>query len=224
VKVFTGYKALMKSIPFPTLQRLCTLFQILADLKKNTHLQTSSLELGSLCGTTAFTIRKDIATLGVSGNSGQGYDVEKLMQLIGNSLGFFEKKRIGVIGIGRLGSALIQHGGFNSNEFEVVAAFDSNINKIETTKATVPLFPFFQISSVVSRLRIDYGLLAVPPDAAQGVTDKLIESGIKGVINFAPVIVRSTDRNVVIRNVDMAAELRILTAQNYVKSIEKLHQ
>ncbi|MBN1602602.1 MAG: redox-sensing transcriptional repressor Rex [Chitinispirillaceae bacterium] len=214
----------MKSIPFPTLQRLCTLFQILTDLKKNTHLQTSSLELAALCGTTAFTIRKDIATLGVTGNSGQGYAVEKLMQLIGNSLGFFEKKRIGVIGIGSLGSALIKHSGFNNNEFEVVAAFDSNINKIETTKAVVPLFPFYQLSSVVNRLKIDYGLLAVPPDAAQGVTDKLVESGIKGIINFAPIIVKSTDNTIFIRNVDMAAELRILTAQNYVKSIEHLHQ
>jgi redox-sensing transcriptional repressor len=213
----------MKPLPFPTLQRLCSLFQICTDLKKNAHTQTSSSELASLCGTTAFTVRKDIATLGVTGSSGQGYDVEKLMNFIGESLGFFNKKRIGVIGIGRLGSALIQHIGFNNNEFEVVAAFDSNINKIETTNAPVPLFPFYQLTSVVNRLGIVYGLLAVPADAAQGVADKLVESGLKGIINFAPVIIQSCDKNVFIRNVDMAAELRILTAQNYVNSLKHLN-
>jgi redox-sensing transcriptional repressor len=151
------------------------------------------------------------------------YDVEKLMKLIGESLGFFNKKKVCVIGLGRLGSSLLMHTGFNNDEFEIVAGFDSNVNKIETTKASVPLFPFYQIASVVSRLAIEYGLLSVPASAAQDVTNKLVDCGIKGIMNFAPVIVQSANKEIFIRNVDMAAELRILTAQNHIKSLKHIH-
>jgi redox-sensing transcriptional repressor len=220
---FHKQKAVMKPIPIPTLERLCTLFQILGDFKKNAHMNTSSHELASLCNTTAYTIRKDIATIGITGNSGLGYDVEKLMKLIGDSLGFFTRKKVCVVGLGRLGSSLLQHTGFNNDEFEIVAGFDSNINKIETTKASVPLFPFYQLTSVVCRMAIEYGLLAVPVSAAQEVTNKLVECGIKGIMNFAPVIVKSTNKEIFIRNVDMAAELRILTAQNHIKLLDHIH-
>jgi redox-sensing transcriptional repressor len=214
----------MKQVPFPTLQRLCTLFQILRTLKGQAQTYTSSQELASLCGTTAFTIRKDIATLGITGNSGQGYEIEKLMNLIGDSLGLLKRKKVCVIGLGRLGSALLENPGFNNDEFEVVAGFDSNINKIETTKSAIPLFPFYQLSTVVSRLGIEYSLLAVPAQAAQDVTDKLVESGVKGIINFAPVMIKSVNKQIVIRNVDMTSELRILTAQHYINTINSLHQ
>jgi redox-sensing transcriptional repressor len=214
----------MKQVPFPTLQRLCTLFQILRTLKGQAQTYTSSQELASHCGTTAFSIRKDFATLGITGNSGQGYEIEKLMNLIGDSLGLLKRKKVCIVGLGKLGSALLEHPGFNNDEFEVVAGFDSNINKIETTKSAIPLFPFFQLSAVVSRLGIEYSLLAVPAQAAQDVTDKLVESGVKGIINFAPVMIKSVNKQFVIRNVDMTSELRILTAQHHINTVNSLHQ
>lgn len=214
----------MKQVPFPTLQRLCTMFQVLRTLKEHTQTHTSSQELASHCGTTAFTIRKDIATLGITGNSGQGYDIAKLMNLIGDSLGLLKRKKVCVIGLGRLGSALLEHRGFNNEEFEIVAGFDSNVNKIETTKSTVPLYPFYQLSSIISRLGIEYGLLTVPAQAAQDVTDKLVESGVKGIINFTPVLIKSVNKQIVIRNVDMASELRILTAQYHLTNVNSIHQ
>jgi redox-sensing transcriptional repressor len=214
----------MKQVPFPTLQRLCLMFQILRVLKEQLQTHTSSQELATHCGTTAFTIRKDIATLGITGNSGQGYDIVKLMSLIGESLGLLKRKKVCVIGLGSLGSALLEHPGFNNDEFEITAGFDSNVNKIETTKSSVPLFPFYQLSSVVSRLGIEYCLLAVSAQAAQDVTDKLVESGVKGIVNFTPVVLKSVNKQIVIRNVDMASELRILTAQHHINSVNSLHK
>lgn len=214
----------MKQVPFPTLQRLCTLFQILRTLREHAQTHTSSQELASLSGTTAFTIRKDIATIGITGNSGQGYDIVKLMNLIGDSFGLLKLKKVCIIGLGKLGSALLEHPGFNNDEFEVVAGFDSNVNKIETTKSTIPLFPFYQLSAVVSRLGIQYCLLAVPAQSAQDVTDKLVESGVQGIINFTPVMIKSVNKQIVIRNVDMASELRILTAQHHINIVNSLHQ
>ncbi len=208
----------MKQVPLPTLQRLCTVFQILQTLKEYSQTHTSSQELATHCGTTAFTIRKDIAILGITGNSGQGYEIAKLMNLIGDSLGLQKRKKVCVVGLGRLGSALLEHPGFNNDEFEIVAGFDSNVNRIETTKSSVPLFPFYQLSSVVSRLGIEYSLLAVPAQAAQDATDKLVESGIKGIINFAPVMIKTANKHIVIKNVDMASELRIVTAQYHINT------
>lgn len=214
----------MNQVPVPTLQRLCSMFQILRTLKEQLQTHTSSQELALQCGTTAFTIRKDIATLGVTGNSGQGYDIEKLLNLIGDSLGLLKRKKVCVIGLGRLGSALLMHPGFNNDEFEIAAGFDSNVNKIETTKSSIPLYPFYQLSSVVARLGIEYSLLAVPAQAAQDVTDKLVESGVKGIINFTSVLLKSVNKQIVIRNVDMASELRIVTAQFHINVTNSLHK
>lgn len=209
---------------FPTLQRLCMMFQLLRTLRGQAQTHTSSQDLASLCGTTAFSIRKDIATLGNTGNSGQGYEIEKLMNLIGDTLGLFHKKKVCVTGLGRLGSALLEHTGFNNDEFEVVAGFDSNVNKTETTKSSVPLYPFYQLNTIISRLGIEYGLIAVPARAAQEVADKMVGSGVKGIINFAPVIVKSVNKQIFIRNVDMTSELRILTAQYHINTVNSLNQ
>jgi redox-sensing transcriptional repressor len=202
----------VKELSIPAIQRLCSLFQILKGLHHDRRKTVSSSELGDFLNTTAHTIRKDISALGVPGNSGAGYDVQTLMELIGTSFNFFNRKKACIIGLGKLGTSLLHHPDFGNGEFDIVAGFDSNVNRIETISSSVPLFPVCQLKEAVQKMSIEYALCAVPAHAARETVEKLEECGIKGIINFAPVVIRLKNKTIVIRNVDITGELRILTA------------
>ena len=201
----------MNEIPLPAIIRLCALYQLLCGLQESGVAQISSAELGLRLGIGAHNVRKDISFLGFTGFGGAGYDVARLRELIAGYFGFSREKKICVVGLGRLGSALMQYSRLANGEFSIVAGFDSNINKLETLSTSVNLFPAYQISEVVSRLQIELGIIAVPATAAQDVADRLMAGGITGIINLAPTVIRSQE-GVFIRNIDITGELRILSA------------
>jgi redox-sensing transcriptional repressor len=207
VKNITNIK---NEISLPAITRLCALYQLILELESAGKETVSSTEIGIRLGVGAHNIRKDISHLGIAGNSGTGYELSKLKELIVKHLGFNQPKLVCVVGLGRLGSAILQYP--SGEEFEIAAAFDSNINKIETIKTTINLFPAYQITDVVKEKRIELGIIAVPAGVAQDVADKLVDGGIKGIVNFAPVVIRPKCENVNVRNMDIAGELRILSA------------
>ncbi len=199
----------MSNISTAAISRLCALYQLLGQIQSQNNV--SSAELGDLLGVSAHSIRKDISFLGATGNSGAGYDVNRLRSLIAESLGLTDVRRVCVVGLGRIGSAILNYP--LGKEFELVAGFDSSINRLETIKTSVELFPAYQISEVVRSLRIDLAVITVPAGSAQEVTDRLVEGGIKGIVNFAPVPVKIKDRNVFVKQIDIDGELRILSAR-----------
>ena len=115
-----------------------------------------------------------------------------------------------MVGLGRLGSACLNGGGFNSSEFELVAGFDINVNRTEVLKSPVPLYPVYKMGEVISRFGIEIALLCVPDESAQTAAQQLAGSGIKGILNFAPVQIIVAE-DIVVRNVYLVDELRALS-------------
>jgi redox-sensing transcriptional repressor len=203
---------MMKQIPNPTVERACSIYNLLPDLERESVRQISSSELSDLIGVNAAVIRKDLSLIGISGVSGARYNTAKLRQDLEEKLELGSKRKSCVVGIGKLGSAILDFGLFNDYGFEITAGFDSNMNTIETKKTGVKLYPAFQMSEVVRQEKIELAFLCVPSKAAQNSTDRLIEGGIRGILNFTPVTVKSGNKDVFISRIDVLKEMRTLSA------------
>jgi redox-sensing transcriptional repressor len=207
------------NIPHPTISRLCSIYQLLCGLEKEGVKKVSSAELEERTGVPSHTIRKDISFIGEVGSTGSGYEVARLREHLLKNLGIKKERKACIVGLGRLGSAIMEWPLLAEGEFRIIAGFDSNINKVETMKTAVSVFPSCEIADVVGRMGIELGIIAVPPAGAQEVADRLMEAGVKGIVNFAPVILRPKSGDCIIRNMDIANELRILSVMMEMKSL-----
>jgi len=221
VKYFTDKlvnKDFMKpNIAFPAVERLTKLFSLLHKVKQDEKEQISSAELGSLTGFHAHNIRKDISMIGSIEAGKGGYNTKGLENLIGRVFGFERKKKVCIVGLDMLGAAMLNNPDAGFSEFEIVAGFDSNINRMEMISTKVPLFHFYKIEETAKELGIEYAILAVNPEDATKTANRLIAGGVKGILNFSPVII--TPKNgVQIRNIYLVEELRLLSALNATNS------
>ncbi|MCU0608300.1 MAG: redox-sensing transcriptional repressor Rex [Chitinispirillaceae bacterium] len=208
-------KAMEKEIPQPTIIRLCSLFQLLGSMDEKAVVSSAGLE--ETTGIPSHTIRKDISYVGEVGSTGSGYEVGRLRAMLSKYLGFGVERRACVVGLGQIGGALIAAPVLSGGEFRIVAGFDSSINKLETMKTAIPVFPSHQICEIVKSMGIELGIIAVPPAAAQETCDRLVAGGILGIVNYAPVILRTKSESCFIRNMDITGELRILSAMISIK-------
>jgi len=205
-------KHMKESIPLPTLDRICRIYNLLIEEGDHGLKQFSSHELGEKLGVSGTSIRKDLSLIGDPGNSGAKYDVSRLKAHLEDKLGLGTRRKACVIGIGRLGSAILEFGLFSVYGFDIAAGFDANMNTIETRKTSVKLYPSFQIADVVKREKIDLAFLCVPASAAQSSADRLVSGGIRGIINFTPVAIRIDTGKCFVANVDVVKEMRVLSA------------
>ena len=116
-----------------------------------------------------------------------------------------------IAGVGALGRAVLSYGGFANYGIEIVAAFDSDDAKIGTAVAGKPVFDILDAKREVRRLKAELAVVCVPAQYAQKVSDLLIESGVKAILNFAPVLIKAPD-GIVVRHIDVAANLAILSS------------
>ncbi|RKY85896.1 redox-sensing transcriptional repressor Rex [candidate division KSB1 bacterium] len=203
---------MQSNLPKPSVARLCVLYRFLEECQKNGIKTISSSQIANRLGLGSHSIRKDISYLGEMGDSGMGYDVEKLKSCISNKLGLHKERRACVVGLGRLGCSIMNYTGFTASGYRIVAGFDSNINKLETIRTDIDLYPSYEIVEVVKRKQIELAVVAVPAKSAQEVADRLIEGGVRGIVNFAPVIIKPKSPNVFVRNVDVVGEFDLLSA------------
>ena len=206
----------MKNLPFPVLHRLSLAFGILNKYEEQGVSRISSSELGNHLGQSAHTIRKDINCCGVAGGAGTKYEIAALKKLIRDQLGFGITRNCCIVGFGKLGSAILDHlPGATDGTCRLVAGFDSNVNRLETVKASIPLFPAYRIEEIVRQMKIELAIITVAPEQAQEVADRCCDGGVVGLLNFAPVIIKPKSGDVFIRSMDIAGELRILAAQAF---------
>lgn len=195
-----------------TLKRLIQMFRTLSRMLRYEPEVTSisSAQLGELIGVPSHTIRKDISCLGEIGSSGRGYEIEKLCGFLADRLGINKERKAAVIGLGKIGTAILEYEKFSNSGFDVVAGFDSDVNRVDTIHTSVPVYPSYRIAEVVEREGIELAFLAVPAVAAEKSVERLVEGGIKGIVNFSPLVLKHD--NVFVRNVDLTGELTLLSA------------
>ncbi|SDE73892.1 redox-sensing transcriptional repressor Rex [Sporomusa acidovorans] len=147
----------------------------------------SSDELGRKIGVTPEQIRKDLSAFGEFGKKGVGYYVRELMRNIGEILGLNRKWNIAIVGVGHLGWALANYANFSSQGFQLQAIFDVDDEKIGRYINEVQIFHIDEIKDIVQSRNIEIGIITVPAQHAQSTAMRLVEAGIKGIWNFAPI-------------------------------------
>lgn len=201
-----------KELSTPSLSRLCAIYELLVDFEKKGIKRVSSTELGKTLAFGSHNIRKDISYLGEIGSYGAGYDVGKLRRHIGNALCLTKKRPACVVGLGRLGSAMLAYKGFEEKGYSIIAGFDSDINLLDIIKTTVPVYPAHEITEIVRIKKIELGIIAVPASAAKDAAHKLILGGIRGIVNFSPEVIPCDDKSVHVANIDIIKEFTMLSA------------
>lgn len=199
-----------------TIERICKVFGYLNSLERGAIEFVSSKELAKAIGATEYTVRKDISFLGVGGYTRKGYAVKSLKEELGHKLNLNKKRKACIVGLGRLGSALLDYEKFQEDGFELVAGFDCSINKLERIQTQIDVFSENDISEVVKQRKIEVGIIAVPALWAQNIADKLIAAGIKGILNFSThkVVV---PENVIYLNLDFTNALRFIATKVMIK-------
>lgn len=192
-----------------TLNRLSVYLRCLRKLQQQGVDGTSSKALAERFHLSAPLIRKDLAHFGEFGTRGVGYDVDRLADRIHGLLGLDVPRRLVVVGMGSLGSALARYIDFNHDSFEVVAGFDNDRKKVGTTVGHLTVRHASQLAEVVRETQAEIAVLSVPPEAAQHNHDTLAEAGIRAILNFAPTQLER-DPRVRLKNVDFRIYLEEL--------------
>ena len=176
-----------KIISQATIDRLPLYFRTLRLVEEEEMQIISSDELGRRLDITPEQIRKDLATFGQFGRKGIGYDVHDLKNKIGNILGLHKKWRLAIVGVGHLGGALANYVNFASLGFSVVALIDINQKIIGGEVNGIEIEDAANMNQIIEKNFVDIGVITVPASEAQGVADKLVAAGVKGIWNFAPI-------------------------------------
>ena len=196
-------------VPEATVGRLPLYHRVLVDLADAGVATVSSDALATTAGVSPAKLRKDLSFLGSYGTRGVGYEVSVLIDQIGAELGISSEWPVVIVGIGHLGHALANYGGFASRGFRLVALFDDAPQLVGTRVAGLTVRPFADLPSLVRTEGVLIGVVATPAPAAQQVADALVAAGINSILNFAPVVL-TVPPTVDVRRVDLASELQIL--------------
>ncbi|MCY4580341.1 MAG: redox-sensing transcriptional repressor Rex [Chloroflexi bacterium] len=197
-------------VPEVVVLRLPLYVRALSQLVSESIDVVSSQQLGSLLQMTPAQIRKDLSYFGRFGKQGRGYDVRFLLHELQEILGLDREWRACLVGVGRLGRAIINYPGFYRENFRIVAAFDGDLAQVGNTIGEFNVQPMAELSDTVIEKKISIGIVAVPAQQAQNVIDVLIANDIKGILNYAPVAAK-VPMNIVVRNIDPVLSLQSMT-------------
>ena len=197
------------SFSLETIKRLSLYLRNLKGLKEQGIDTVSSRKLTIFLNVTPDQFRKDLSFFGGFGKRGVGYNVERLTEEIENILGVNKERRIAIVGVGKLGTALLGFEGFSKFNIKITSAFDVSKDKVGKEKKGVKINHINDMRDIVKKNNIKIAIISTPPEVAQEVTDELIPSGIKGILNFAPIVLK-VPQAVSVSNVDMASELESL--------------
>ena len=196
-------------LPAATVERLPRYLRCIEQLPPS-RLTISSKDLARLSNLNAAGVRKDLSFLGSFGIRGVGYHVDELAARIRRALGLTEDRAVVVIGVGNLGSALANYGGFGNRGFRIVGLYDADPAKIGKRVAGIAVRCITMLAEDAESTDIAVGIIATPAGAAQGVATLLSEVGIPSILNFAPAVL-TVPEGTHLRQVDLATELQILS-------------
>lgn len=203
-------KVLRNDIPRKAVYRLSVYLRCLQRLKTNDIRTVSSEALAKAARVKSTQLRKDLTYFGQFGTRGLGYDVEQLSKMISDLLGTTSLQPVILVGVGNLGLALLSYKGFEQEGFEIVAAFDLDYARKKDKIAPTPLYPMERLGEIVQKREVRMAIITVPAPGAQEVANQLIDAGITGILNFAPIVLHVPDE-VMVNNVNLAIELENLS-------------
>lgn len=174
-----------RKVPKVVINRLPRYYRYLGELLSQGITKISSTELSNRMGVTASQIRQDFNFFGGFGQQGYGYNIEYLYNEIAQILGLNRGNTVIIIGAGNLGRALANHPGFEKRGFKIVAMFDNSPDVVGTDVAGITVLPVTELKEFVENNRVDIGVLAVPKREVHDMAHKLVEYGIKALLNFS---------------------------------------
>lgn len=198
-----------KKIPKATARRLPLYYRYLRFLYEAGKERVSSAKLSEAVKVDSATIRRDFSYFGALGKRGYGYDVEALMNFFSKTLNQDRLTNVALIGVGNLGQALLNYNFRRNNNIRISAGFDVKDELIGTIHQGVPIYAIDDMVNQLDMQQIDVAILTVPSEIAQEMADKLVEGGVKGIMNFTPIRV-TVPEQVRVHNVDLTNELQTL--------------
>ena len=196
-------------VPEPTLRRLPWYLSNLKLLRQKGEQYVSSTQLSKETNIDASQIAKDLSFVRVTGRTRVGYEVETLITVLEDFLGFTRIHKAFLFCVGSLGGALLRDTGLEHFGLQIVAAFDVNPNLVGTTLCGIPIYHTDEFEQKMLEYDVNIGVLTVPIEIAQAVTDKMVAGGIKAVWNFTPFRIRVPE-SIVVQNTSLYAHLALM--------------
>lgn len=170
----------------------------------------SSQKLGDILDINPAQIRKDLAHFGEFGRKGIGYEVDYLIEKIKQILKLDQEIHVALIGVGHLGHAILNYNAYLKENMKIVAAFDVDPQKTGEVVAGTTVYHLDQLGDIIEEKAIRMAIITVPAEAAQEVADRLMQTRIKAILNFAPVNIKARD-DVRVHHTDVTTELQSLS-------------
>ena len=204
-----------RNLPTPSVQRLPNYLRLLKEIQARGENVVSCTRIADEFGQLSVQVRKDLAITGVSGRPKVGYRIDELINAIERFLGWDVKTNAFLVGVGNLGSAILNYAGFVEHGLQIVGVFDANPELFGKVINERTIRPFAMIVERAAELKkkginVDMGVITVPACAAQNVADRLVQIGVRAIWNYAPAQLELPE-NVVCENVKLSESFAVLT-------------
>ena len=196
-------------VPEPTLRRLPWYLSNIKLMKEKGEQYVSSTQISKEINIDASQIAKDLSYVDISGRTRVGYNIDALIEVLESFLGFTNMHKAFLFGVGSLGAALLRDSGLHHFGLEIVAAFDVNPELMGKDLNGIPIFHSDDFEAKMKEYDVNIGVLTVPINIAQEITDKMVDGGIKAVWNFTPFRIRVPE-NIVVQNTSLYAHLAVM--------------
>ncbi|MCD8165177.1 MAG: redox-sensing transcriptional repressor Rex [Bacteroides sp.] len=196
-------------VPEPTLRRLPWYLSNVKLLKQKGEQFISSTQISKEINIDASQIAKDLSYVNISGRTRVGYEIDRLIEVLEDFLGFTKTHKAFLFGVGSLGGALLQDSGLSHFGLQIVAAFDIKPELVGTSIGGIPIYHSDEFTARMKEYDVNIGVLTVPIQIAQQITDSMVEGGIKAVWNFTPFRIRVSE-HIVVQNTSLYAHLAVM--------------
>ena len=196
-------------VPEPTLRRLPWYLSNIKLMKEKGEQYVSSTQISKEINIDASQIAKDLSYVNISGRTRVGYNIDALIEVLESFLGFTNMHKAFLCGVGSLGAALLRDSGLHHFGLEIVAAFDVNPELVGKDLNGIPIFHSDDFEAKMKEYDVNIGVLTVPINIAQEITNKMVDGGIKAVWNFTPFRIRVPE-NIVVQNTSLYAHLAVM--------------
>ncbi|WP_040954296.1 redox-sensing transcriptional repressor Rex [Virgibacillus sp. SK37] len=194
-------------IPQATAKRLPLYYRFLNNLNQQGKKRVSSKELSEAVKVDSATIRRDFSYFGALGKKGYGYNVEYLLGFFRKTLDQDETTEVALIGVGNLGTAFLHYNFMKNNNIQIQMAFDADPEKVGTDIGGVPIYHIDDLEKSLNGIKV--AILTIPANETDRVTDRLVEQGIDGILNFTPARI-TVPNHIRVHHIDLAVELQAL--------------